>query len=81
MIKIINMTALEKHLISVQQKLEHLNAEVATLLALTASETTVARITDTQAKQSVGTLTAHTKPASVGINRFRQLQINDQVGA
>ena len=71
------MTALEKHLISGQQKLEHLNAEVATLIALTTSETTVTMITDTKAKQSIGNLTAHTTSSPVGINRYRQLQISE----
>lgn len=71
------MTALEKHLISVQQKLEHLNTEVATLLTLTALETSNVRVVDSQAKHAVGTVNTHQKPATVGLNRFRQLQLND----
>ncbi|MVM41223.1 hypothetical protein GO730_31900 [Spirosoma sp. HMF3257] len=71
------MTALEKHLITVQQKLEHLNTEVATLIALTASEKTIDTLTDSNANRPAASSAIHSQKSSVGINRYRQLQLNE----
>ncbi|MVM31340.1 hypothetical protein GO755_14950 [Spirosoma sp. HMF4905] len=73
------MTALEKQLISLQQKLEHLNTEVATLIALTSTEKAIDTLTDVKANQAAGTVAAHSKKSLVGINRYRQLQANNEL--
>ena len=68
------MTTLERRLVVLQQKLEHLNTEVAALLALTSSDQqTVEDITHSNANQSVATAASHTPKSSVGINRYHQL--------
>ena len=69
------MTALEKHLVSLQAQLEHLNAEVAALLALTSAN----QSTSIEPAESV-TIRSRNERAPdkrqkspVGINRYRQL--------
>ncbi|UFH53759.1 hypothetical protein [Spirosoma sp. KNUC1025] len=73
------MNTVEKQLISLQQQIEHLNAEVATLLALASANQYTA---DQSTESAIGrTLperpSIHTKNSQIGINRYRQLQAND----
>ncbi|QMW00411.1 hypothetical protein [Spirosoma foliorum] len=71
------MNSLEKRLISLQQKLEHLNAEMATLIALASSEKTIDSVTDVQANPSIGSITSTGKRSSVGLNRYHQLRTHE----
>ena len=75
------MNTIEKHLVALQQQLEHLNAEVTTLLALTSAshyipdESTESTAVNPSTKRTV----THSQKSQVGINRYRQLA-NEQAG-
>ncbi|MFD2936817.1 hypothetical protein [Spirosoma flavum] len=74
-----NMTALEKHIFSLQQKVEQLNNEVLTLIALASPEKHETHRTAVfkASSQLTDNTSALTKKSQVGINRYRQLRASE----
>jgi hypothetical protein len=69
------MTALEKHILSLQEKVDQLNSEIRTLLAFTSLEPEAMHKSDQPNVNGKSSLSSNS--SSIGINRYRQLRASD----
>ena len=74
------MTALEKHILSLQEKVDQLNSEIRTLLAFTSLEPKTAdKIEQPTAEHAKGNSKrlAPTSKSTIGLNRYHQLRAGE----